>query len=222
MKTVSLFTLGLLAAPVLSQAQSGQPVRFGLRAGATLSTIAGPGTHGDPAVSPLLGGVGGVFATVALGPAQAWFFQPELLYNQQGFRLTHPATDYTATFRSDYVKLPLLLGGTFHGFFVAVGPQVGYLVRGRNTYRFHDYSPLTGTSPDITERVNTDLRYYQHWELAAVAAVGYRWRCGAGIELRYTDTFVSQSHDGLSSNNGYPDAHSLSGQVQASYLLPWH
>jgi hypothetical protein len=55
-----------------------------------------------------------------------------------------------------------------------------------------------------------------------VASVGYRWACGAGLELRYSDTFASQSRNGLFSNYGYYDAHSLSGQVQASYLLPWH
>jgi len=222
MKHLTLLALGVLAAPLPGHAQEGPPVLFGLKAGATLSSIVGPGTSGEPTVSPLVAGVGGVFATVPLGAARRWFLQPELLYSQQGYRLAHPATDYKATFRSDYLKLPLLLGFTHGGFFAAVGPQVGYLVHARNTLRFHDYSPLTGTSPDITERVNTDLRYYQRWEFSAVAAVGYRWHCGAGIELRYADTFFSQSHDNLSSNYGYRDAHSLSGQVQASYLLPWH
>ncbi|QKG58335.1 PorT family protein [Hymenobacter sp. BRD128] len=221
MKTVSLFALGLLAAPVLSQAQTGQPVRFGLKAGATLSTIVGPGTSGDPKVSPLVGGMGGVFATVPLGAAQRWFLQPELLYSQQGYRLSHPATEYDARFRSDYLKLPLLLGIARGGFFAAVGPQAGYLVQVRNTYHSQQVSPA-GVPLGPTETINTDLRYYRRWEFSAVAAVGYRWHCGAGLELRYSDTFFSQSHDGLSSNYGYPNAHSLSGQIQASYLLPWH
>lgn len=220
MKIFSLLTLGLLTAPTLSQAQTGQPIRFGLKAGATLSTLTGPGTNNYP-VSPLVGGVGGVFATVPLGSAQRWFLQPELLYSQQGYRLRNAATDYEATFRSGFLKLPLLLGVTHGGFFAAVGPQVGYLVNDRRTFRFHDYSPATGFSPDISENVNTDLLGYQRWEFSAVAAVGYRWACGAGLELRYSDTFGSQSRNGQFSNYGYPDAHSLSGQVQASYLLPW-
>ncbi|MGI4760203.1 MAG: porin family protein [Janthinobacterium lividum] len=222
MKISSLLTLGLLAAPMLGQAQTGQPIRFGLKAGATLATIVGPGTSGAPAVSPLLGGVGGVFATVPLGSAQRWFLQPELLYSQQGYRLRNSPTDYEATIRSGYLKLPLLLGVTHGGFFAAVGPQVGYLVNDRRTFRFHEYSPTTGPSPDVSENVNTDLRGYQRWEFSAVAAVGYRWACGAGLELRYSDTFASQSRNGQFSTYGYPDAHSLSGQVQASYLLPWH
>ena len=222
MKQIFLLTLGVLALPALSFAQAGQPVRFGLKAGATLSTIAGPGIPDEPRVSSLVGGVGGVFATVPLGTGQSWFVQPELLYSQQGFRLSHPETDYKASFRSDFLKLPVLLGFTHRGFFAAVGPQVGYLVHVRNTFRFHDYSPISGTSPDITERVNTSPRYYQRWEFSAVAAVGYRWPCGAGLELRYSDTFFSQSHGNSYTNNEYPDAHSLSGQVQASYVLPWH
>lgn len=151
--------------------------------------------------------------------------QPELLYSQQGHRLRHDATGYEATFRWGYLKVPLLLGVTHGGFFAALGPQVGSLVSSRRTFRshdYHDYSPTAGFSPDITQNVNTDLRYCQRWEFLAVAAVGYRWPCGVGLELCYSDTFVSQSHDGLLSNYGYPDAHSLSGQVQASYVLPWH
>jgi hypothetical protein len=216
-----LLLIGLLAAPLAGWAQADAPIGFGLKAGATLSTLAGPGTHDYP-VLPLLGGVGGVFATVPLGAAQHWFVQPELLYSQQGHRLRNVDTDYKATFRSDYIKLPVLLGFTHGGFFAAVGPQVGYLTSARRTFRFREYSAGTGLSPDITENVNTDLGGYQRWELSAVAAVGYRWQCGAGLELRYSDTFTSQSRNGQSSNYGYPDAHSLSGQVQASYLLPWH
>jgi hypothetical protein len=221
MKFFSSLIFGLLAVPVASHAQTGAPVRFGLKAGATLSTIAGPGTNGEPKVSPLLGGVGGVFATVPIGSAQRWFFQPELLYSQQGHKLSHPETEYEATFRDGYLKLPLLLGVTHGGFFAALGPQVGYLVNSRRRFQSQNFSQ-TGAPLGITETVNTDLRYYQRWEFSAVAAVGYRWHCGAGIELRYSDTFFSQSHDNLSSNYGYPNAHSLSGQVQASYLLPWH
>jgi len=221
MKTHCLLLIGLLAAPVASWAQAGAPVRFGLKAGATLSTLAGPGTRDYP-VSPLLGGVGGVFATVPLGAAQRWFVQPELLYSQQGYRLRNDGTDYTATVRSGYLKLPVLLGITHGGFFAAIGPQVGYLVNDRRTFRYHEYSPTTGFAPNTTENVNTDLRGYQRWEFSAVAAVGYRWACGAGLELRYTDTFASQARNGQFSNYNYPDAHSLSRQVQASYLLPWH
>ena len=221
MKQTILLTLSALAMPALGFAQAGQPVRFGLKAGATLSTIAGPGTHDNP-VSPLFGGVGGVFATVPLGTGQSWFVQPELLYSQQGFRLNHPETDYKASFRSDFLKLPVLLGFTHGGFFAAVGPQVGYLVRVRNTYRFPDPAQTGGATQNIFVRVNNSLRYYQRWEFSAVAAVGYRWPCGAGLELRYSDAFFSQSHGNSYTNNEYPDAHSLSGQVQASYVLPWH
>ena len=221
MKQLILFIIIVLTIPALGYAQAGQPVRFGLKAGASLSSIAGLGTSDNP-VSPLLGGVGGVFATVPLGTSPCWFLQPELLYSQQGYRFTYSAIDYKSTYRSDFVKLPLLLGFTHSGFFAAVGPQVGYLVHVRNTYHSHDISSTGGTSPNSIESVNTSLYGYQRWEFSAVAAVGYRWQCGAGIELRYADALFNQSHDGLTNYRNYPDAHSLSGQVQASYVLPWH
>ena len=221
MKMQRLLLIGLLASPAASWAQAGAPVRFGLKAGASLSTLAGARTNDYP-VSPLLGGVGGVFATVPLGAAQRWFLQPELLYSQQGYRVRNAPTDYEARSRAGYLKLPLLLGITHGGFFAAVGPQVGYLTDVRRTLRYHEYSKVTGFAPDVKENVNTDLRGYQRWEFSAVAAVGYRWKCGAGLEVRYSDTFASQSRNGQFSSYDYPDAHSLSGQVQASYLLPRH
>lgn len=222
MKAYNLLFIGLVATPAASWAQTGAAVRFGLKAGATLSTLRGPGTQGAPEVKPLLGAVGGVFATVPLGAAQRWFIQPELLYSQQGHRLRNDPTDYSTTFRAGYLKLPVLLGITHGGFFAGIGPQVGYLVNARRTFRYHEYSTSTGFAPNVTENINTDLRGYQRWEFSAVAAVGYRWACGAGLELRYSDTFTSQSRNTQFSNYGYPDAHSLSGQVQASYVLPWH
>lgn len=220
MKHFILLALGALAAPLLGHAQAEQPVRFGLKAGATLSTIAGPGTSNYPP-SPLVGGVGGIFATVPLGTAQRWFLQPELLYTQQGYRFTYSINDYRSTYRSDFLKLPLLLGFTHGGFFAAIGPQVGYLVHVRNIYRNQQLSS-SGVPLGITEDVNTNLGGYQRWEFSAVAAVGYRWHCGAGIELRYADSFFSQSHDNLVPYRNYPNSHSLSAQVQTSYLLPWH
>ncbi len=221
MKNSFLLSLCLVAAPALAQAQEAAPVRFGLKAGATLTTIMGDHIADQPKLSPLAGAVGGVFATVPLGTAQHWFVQPELLYSQQGYRLAHPETDYKLTARSNYVKLPVLLGYTYRGFFVAVGPQVGYLTSVRNSYQFRDFT-ATGTLLGVIDRQNTDLRFYNRWEFSAAASLGYRWACGAGIELRYFEALFNQRGNRTASNPGYPDARSAGGQVQASYLLPWH
>ena len=151
-----------------------------------------------------------MFATVPLGVSSRWSLQPELFYSQQGYQLTHDPAEYKATLRSSYLKLPLLLSFTRHGFFAAVGPQVGYLLSARNTYQFREHSPA-GILLGLGENVNTSLRNYQRWEFSAVAAVGYRSACGLGLELRYSDALFSQSHDNLSSNYGYRDAHSIGG-----------
>ncbi len=163
-------------------------------------------------LSPLAGAVGGVFATLPLGKEQHWFVQPELLYSQQGYRLAHPETDYKLTARANYVKLPVLLGYAYRGFFVAVGPQVGYLTSARNSYQFQDVS-AAGTPLGLTERENTDLRFYKRWEFLAVASVGYRWACGAGLELRYFEALFNQRGANTASNPGYPAARSAGGQV---------
>ena len=214
MKRLLLPCLGLLL-PALSQAQANPHLRLGLTAGGTLTTLVGPGTRSEPEVQPLGGVVGGVMAQLPLTAKGHLFLQSELVYNQEGNRLTHPSTNYSATLRSNYVTLPLLLGFTTHGFFALAGPQVGYLAGGQHRYQFDSYA-ANGTYLGPAEGTDTDIRGYQRWEASLTGAVGYRLSNGLGLEVRYAEALNSFRGDSYSDNIRSRNA---GGQVRLSYLF---
>lgn len=209
-----LSCLGLL--PTLSQAQSTLPVRFGVTAGATLTTRVGQGIPSEPEVQALAGVVGGLLAQVPLTAKGQLFLQPELVYNQEGYKLAHPSTNYLATLRSSYVSLPLLVGFTTHGFFATAGPQLGYLVGVHERYQFQNYT-AGGVPTTQGESVQTDFRAYRRWETSLAAAVGYRLPVGLGVEVRYTEGLTSPSGGSVFSENSQP--RNAGGQIRLSYLF---
>jgi hypothetical protein len=186
-------------------------VRFGLTAGAALTTRVGHGIVEQPHQQALAG----VVTQLPLTAKGHWFLQPELVYNQAGYRLEHPPTNYTATLRSSYVSLPLLLGFTTHGFFVTAGPQVGYLAGVHQRYQFTNYSPA-GVPLGEGENIDTDARGYHRWEASLAAAVGYRLASGLGVEVRYAEALTSEE-GGVFADNSRP--RNAGGQVRLSYLF---
>jgi hypothetical protein len=202
--------------PLLSQAQTSPPVRIGLTAGATLTTRVGNGIVEEPHQQALAGVVAGVVAQLPLTANGHLFLQPELVYNHEGYRLSHPSTNYAATLRSSYVSLPLLVGVTTHGFFLMAGPQVGYLAGARHHYEFNTYSP-TGVPTGQGENTDTNVRGYKRWEASLAAALGYRLPGGLGIELRYTEALTSTGGSSVFTDNSQP--RNAGGQVRVSYLF---
>lgn len=176
---------GALSVLGWAEPASAQFGRIGIKAGACLTTLVGPGTPVPPKISPLLGGVAGVYRSIGLGAGGRWALQPELLYSQQGHRLSNVSTGYAATLRSHYVCLPVLLTFAHRGFFGEVGPQVGYLVGVREEYRIPSPAVV-----GITKRVNTSPAGLPRWDGAGVAGLGYRWTGGVGLEVRYAGSFT--------------------------------
>lgn len=192
---------------------SAQIVRVGIKAGGVLSTLVGPGTSIEPAISPLVGVVVGAYRTIPLGPETgSWSLQPEFLYNQQGYRLSHAPTNYEATIRLHYVCLPVLLVFTHRRFFGAFGPQAGYLAGVREQYSFQ--SPNVSGS---TVRINTDRSGRSRWDAALTAGIGYRWSKGIGVEIRYTESLNSIYPNKGGAQSAKPRNASI--QLQASYPL---
>ncbi|UOQ69148.1 outer membrane beta-barrel protein [Hymenobacter volaticus] len=111
----------------------------------------------------------GLLAQVPFTPQGHLFGQTELLFNQQGYRLSHPETNYKARPRTSYLSLPVLVGVTSHHFFVLAGPQVNYVAAEREQYTSN------GTLHPLDENPNTDASYYQRWQGALTGAVGYRF-----------------------------------------------
>ncbi len=212
-----LLLFGASLLPSLGRAQAVPAVRFGLMAGGALNTLVGHGIASEPRVQPLAGVVGGLVAQVPLTAKGHLFLQPEVLYAQEGYRLSHPSTNYAATLRASYAALPLLLGFTAHGFFAAAGPQLGYLVGVHERYRFQHYAP-GGVPTGQGESVETDVRGRRRWETSLAAAVGYRFAGGLGVEARYTEALTSARGGSVFGEGAGP--RNAGGQLRLSYLLP--
>jgi hypothetical protein len=204
--------------PLLGQAQTPPPVRVGLTAGAALTSRVGQGIVEEPHQQALAGVVAGVMAQLPLTASGHWFVQPEVVYNQEGYRLTHPSTHYAATLRSSYVSLPLLLGFTTHGFFVTAGPQVGYLAGTYHHYQFDTHSP-TGVPIGQGESTDREVRGYERWQASVAAAVGYRLPGGLGLEVRYTEALTSMDGGSVFTDNSRP--RNAGGQVRVQEGVPF-
>lgn len=119
----------LIGAPVSGVLAQGVPLvpgrpTFGVMAGVNLAKVGG----GDVLKSDNRTGVmGGVFVTFHL--TRSFGIQPELLYTQKGFS-DNSDPNFDATFKMDYIDLPVLLRydipvvGPIRPFFVA-GPAFG-------------------------------------------------------------------------------------------------
>jgi outer membrane immunogenic protein len=192
---------------------------LGLKIGGALTTKAGD-VSTAPTTKLLPGGVLGVYQLLPLsqrrGPQYVQFyFQPEVLFSLQGFRLVNAPTQYEAKARSYYVCVPLLLTASWKGLLLQVGLQGGYMLGVRERYEFVDWA--TGVAG---VNYNKSARYYQRKELAYVVGVGYRLPQGLGLEARYV-AGLTNLYD-LTSNSiysSYTNQHNAGVQVQLSYPL---
>lgn len=155
-----------------AQAQSN--VSLGLKAGVSLSNLAGADAK---AYENLVGFHAGVFANI--GITSMFAFQPELLYSQKGAKLpligiSGAAGDLTQRFH--YLDVPLAFHVNANGLFFEAGPQVGFLIAAQSKYN--------STSTDVKDSYNTvDFGY--------VAGLGYQRKSGLGIGLRYNGAFTN-------------------------------
>lgn len=148
--------------PATAAAQSMDPMTFGIKAGVNSSTLTLKDSN-IPAVSPIWGGIGGVFLGQNITSNIGW--QAEGLFSQRGAE--EDSTPSVGTIRTTFVDIPvtLRLGSTtnsdvhFHAF---TGPQVGIRVKAELTDE-----PL-GTTRDLNDEIKS-------WDLG--------WTVGAGVEM---------------------------------------
>lgn len=185
MKKVSVFTLALFAGLAVFAQSSPQlrtpmaiETRFGVKAGINLATTALediPTGFTKPETHNKTGFYGGVFVNIPMG--QVFKFQPELLYSAQGTKMnyTYLSNKIEGDINLDYLTLPLMVQyQTPGGFYVELGPQVGYMI-GKPKF-----SPASGGS-------ETDLSdYTDKFDFAINGGLGYMTRIGLGIGARYS------------------------------------
>jgi hypothetical protein len=157
-----ILSLGLLAGvSVAAQAQTG--VRFGLKAGASLTTFTGKDVDG---ASNKFGFNGGVVANFGIN--DMFSIQPEVLYSMKGAKVD--GSD--ARVNLNYIDVPILAkiatGET--GLFFELGPQVGFLASAnaksgsasqdvKDTFKSVDFGYAAGVGFQVSSSAMVGLRY---------------------------------------------------------------
>jgi hypothetical protein len=162
-----ILSLGLLAGvSVAAQAQTG--IRFGLKAGASLTNFTGKDVEG---AANKFGFNGGVVANFGIN--DMFSIQPEVLYSMKGAK----EDGGDGKINLNYIDIPVLAkiatGET--GLFFELGPQVGFLASAK--------AKDNSASQDVKDAFKTvDFGY--------AAGVGFQVSSSAMIGLRYNGGFT--------------------------------
>ena len=171
--------------------------RFGIKAGANLarfhvsddeypSGTSAPESNGKTSI------YGGVFVNIPLGGM--FRFQPELLINNVGSKISETVTGRNYSYEEDlhYISFPLMFQlQKESGFFVEAGPQLSFLTKAR-----------TQGTTSISTVENTDIKFKRDkFDLAIGAGLGYLSRVGVGINARYNFGVTNVIEEGNSSAN---------------------
>ncbi|QKG56087.1 PorT family protein [Hymenobacter sp. BRD128] len=196
-----------------------QSIRFGLKAGANLSNLAGNVVN-QSQYNNRFGFHGGVMLNFGLAN-DLLSIQPELLYSQKGFKYADQSYTVlgntyrnTGSVRYDYLDVPLLLRLKVSGVFFEVGPQYSYLMN-ISTDRTQTYNgSVVGTAGSGTSNLDNVNRN----ELGYVGGVGFQSSQGFLLGVRYNGAFTDFAKDGYS-NNDFKNARNSAFQAYVGFLL---
>lgn len=229
MKKSAIIAAVVLATAAASSAQA-QDVRFGLRAGANYSNLAG-NVQNEDTYNNKIGFLGGVVLNI---PVVENFFsvQPEVLYSQKGFE--NKPTEFTRTLpvlgtrtekregnvNYNYLDVPVLLKINAGGFIAEAGPQYSYLLTSNNETK--TTITTNGRSETSTAQNKNDVSGLNRNELGYVAGVGYQAENGVSLSLRYTGAFSDfvKSDDNTYFNGDLKNARHSAFQLSLGYLIP--
>ena len=163
-----ILSLGLLAS--VSVAAQAQSIKYGVKAGASLTNVT---NSGDGAANKF-GFNGGVLANFAID--DMFSIQPEVLYSNKGLKAKDGANNERLAL--NYIDVPVLVKvatGTT-GLFFELGPQVGFRTSA-------DYK-TSNVSVSLNDAVKSvDFGY--------AAGLGFQVESGPMIGLRYNGGFTS-------------------------------
>ncbi len=240
-----VLALSLLSISV-ANAQDNGGIRFGVKAGATASSIGGkdasrvtgPNFSGDLG-SFKLGYNAGLGASIPLSSDGFLSFAPELLYNRKGFEITStqvsglPANvskiEYEQQRVLHYLDVPLLAKINAGGLYFELGPQVSYLFGSKTKQQAT--TKFTNGDKDKVETNSSFLDYsgvtrgesdksdLAQFDISGVAGLGYQTESGLSLGLRYARGFNSL----IDSKNTTldPKAFNEAFTLQVGYLLPF-
>lgn len=209
--------VALLAAAAAPTAHA-QGIRFGVKAGANLSNLAGDLVNQDQ-YKNRWGFQGGVMVNFGLGDIIS--IQPEVLYSQKGFKyadqqFTLLGSTYrnTGNVRYDYLDVPVLVRVRAAGIFFELGPQYSYLMN----VSANRTQTINGTVVSSASSSTSNLDNVRRNELGYVGGLGYEASNGVMLGVRYSGAFTDFAKDGYS-NNDFRNARNSTFQAYVGVLL---
>lgn len=166
----------MISCAVVAQKGSGG-MQWGLKIGPDFTTWTGD--DADPSTGESkkmrVGLHGGLFVMIPF--SDMLFFQPELLYVMNG--VNYEADGDKAKISTSYLNIPLQLRiQTSGGFYVIVGPQIGFNLSGKVKYE----GSVSGED---------DLEDMRGFLFSGNIGFGYKAAGGWGVYARYSKTFSS-------------------------------
>ncbi len=139
--------------------------------------------------------------------------QTEVLYTSKGGKIetTQNSTTTESSTRLNYLDLPVLLSVQTNGLFFELGPQVSFLLKGRQV------SEVTTTSGSRTTTTKTEVDITDDpypIDFGYAAGLGYRLANGFGIGFRYNGGLKNVDDEGSYEGKS---RHNTSFQLTLSY-----
>jgi hypothetical protein len=219
MKTLLLSASVALLAAAAAPAAHAQGIRFGVKAGANLSNLAGDLTNQDQ-YNNRWGFHGGIM--VNFGIADIVSIQPEVLYSQKGFKYADQnITVLNNTYRNsgnvryDYLDVPILVRVRAAGAFFEVGPQYSYLMNASTNRE----QTLNGNNVSNIGSGTTDLSNVRRNEFGYAAGLGFQASNGFMIGVRYNGAFTDFAKNSNYSNDEFRNARNSTFQGYVGVLL---
>ena len=141
-----------------------QNVHFGVKAGLNASSL---NYQGNSDMQSKIGFNAGLLAHIHTGN-EFWAFQPEVYYSSEGAKSKSNSNVSTDL---GYINVPVLIQYMFNnGFRLEAGPQVGFLMSGKNK--------VNDNSTDIKDNLKGAV-------FSIPAGLGYLTSTGLGFDARY-------------------------------------
>ena len=181
MKITKLLLAGamIIAATTTTMAQE---LNWGIKAGANYSTLTS-----DMEPDHIFGYHAGVLAEVALSPK--FSIQPELLYSLEGAKAEQSYTEddfFLATeekIKLGYINLPIMVKyDVIPGLSLQAGPQLGYLINGKNEYEISSNFDELELNESGTEDIKDELKKIS---LGLNFGLGYDFQNNFFLQARY-------------------------------------
>ncbi len=152
---------------VLARPSFAQETSFGLKGGLNISSLGG---NNSQVGSAKVGFHAGMYLSTPFSDQVS--FQPELVYSQQGYRISgaNSAAGNPININYNYLNLPLILKiYPNEGFNIQLGPQVGYLL---------NITESSGGSSGI-------LGGGKKFDFGLAVGIGYELESGLNLSARY-------------------------------------